>query len=174
MYTSDKEAIILEHIYYNNALKQRELAGKAGISLGMTNAILKRLIKKGWLMIKHLNSRKISYVISPAGLEEISKRTYQYFKRTIEDVRLYKDRIEQLVSGAVNTGYSIVILVGKSDLDFILEFACREYNVEFNKTIISHDNKKNKNAFIIYSEQIEVVKKDEKNRWLRTIIMRQK
>ena len=50
MYTSDKEAIILEYIYYNDSIKQRELADKAGISLGMVNAILRRLIEKGWLM----------------------------------------------------------------------------------------------------------------------------
>ena len=124
MYTSDKDTVILEHIYYNDSLKQRALADKAGISLGKVNAILKRLIKKGWLMTMRLNSRNISYVVSPAGMEELFKRDYRYFKRTIDDVRLYKKAIEQLVSEAAAAGYNSVALVGKSDLDFLVEYVC--------------------------------------------------
>lgn len=169
MYTSDKEAIILEHIYYNDSLKQRELADKAGISLGMTNAILKRLIEKGWLMTKQLNSRNISYVVSPEGMEEIFKRGYRYFKRTIDDVRLYKEGIEQLVQEAVEAGYKTVVLVGKSDLDFIVEYACGKAGIVFEKTEI---NQVVDNTFILYSEQYEFAEKSVENHWLRTIILK--
>lgn len=172
MYTSNKEAVILEHIYYNDSLKQRELADKAGISLGMTNAILKRLIEKGWLMTKRLNSRNINYVVSPAGMEEIFIRGYRYFKRTIDDVRLYKERIEQLVYEAVETGYTGVALVGKSDLDFLVEYACGKAGVE----LLRADSDKDvpQNLFSIYSEKYEITYESATNRWLRTIIIRTK
>lgn len=172
MYTSDKEAIILEHIYYDDSIKQRELADKAGISLGMVNAILKRLIEKGWLMTKRLNSRNISYVVSPAGIEEIFKRGYRYFKRTIDDVRIYKEEIEQLVTEAVAAGYKTVALIGKSDLDFIVEYACAKSGVEFKH--IDNDKTADKDMFVIYGEQIEVNNQINKKYWLRPIIMRQK
>lgn len=171
MYTSDKEAIILEHIYYNNSLKQRELADKAGISLGMTNAILKRLIEKGWLMTKRLNSRNISYVVSPAGLEEIFKRCYRYFKRTIDDIHLYKEEIEQLVAKAEEMGYKTLALVGKSDLDFLVEYACDKAGLIFNRI---NETQINDKMFILYSEQGELKSDANNNHWLRTIIMRQK
>ena len=170
MYTSDKEAIILEHIYYDDSLKQRELADKAGISLGMTNAILKRLIEKGWLMTKRLNSRNISYVVSPAGMEEIFKRGYRYFKRTIDDVILYKTQIEDLVSEAAKSGYECVALVGKSDLGFLVEYACGKEGVEF--TIIGNRTELPKKVFFIYGEQHEVKDTGQKIHWLRTIVMR--
>jgi DNA-binding MarR family transcriptional regulator len=169
MYTSDKEAIILEHIYYNDSLKQRELADKAGISLGMTNAILKRLIEKGWLMTKRLNSRNISYVVSPAGIEEIFKRGYLYFKRTIDDVRLYKEGIEQIVTEAINAGYKIIALVGKSDLDFLVEYACGRVGITFNK--VNPDQIGDK-MFVIYSEQYEIADKTAEKHWLRTIVLK--
>lgn len=168
MYTSDKEAIILEHIYFNDSLKQRELADKAGISLGMTNAILKRLIEKGWLITKRLNSRNISYVVSPAGLEEIFKKGYQHFKRTIDDVRLYKEAIEHLVNEAIEAGYKSVVLVGKSDLDFLVEYVCKKTNVEFKEA----DNKQiNEEDFIIYGEQHENVNKTSEKRCLENSII---
>lgn len=169
MYTSDKEAIILEHIYYNDSLKQRELADKAGISLGMTNAILKRLIEKGWLMTKRLNSRNISYVVSPAGIEEIFKRGYRYFKRTIDDVMLYKEEIERLVEKAIASGCKGVVLVGKSDLDFIVEYACNKAGIELKKS----DNDK-KGYLTIFGEQYEADGKTNKEYWLRSIFMRKK
>ena len=169
MYTSDKEAIILEHIYYNDSPKQRELADKAGISLGMTNAILKRLIEKGWLMTKRLNSRNISYVVSPAGIEEIFRRGYRYFKRTIDDVTHYREEIEQLISEAVSTGYKGIVLVGNSDLDFILEYACGKAGISFNKA--DKDKEIPETFFHIYGEQYEIADKTSK-RWLKTLIMR--
>ncbi len=169
MYTSDKEAIILEHIYYNDSLKQRELADKAGISLGMTNAILKRLIEKGWLMTKRLNSRNISYVVSPAGMEEIFKRGYRCFKRTIDDVRLYKNEIENLIAEAVVSGYKTIALVGNSDLDFIIEYACGKAGIAFNK--VNSDQIEDK-MFVVYSEQYEVTDKKDNNHWLKAIVLK--
>ncbi len=171
MYTSDKEAIILEHIYYNDSLKQRELADKAGISLGMTNAILKRLIEKGWLMTKRLNSRNISYVVSPAGIEEIFKRGYRYFKRTIDDVILYKAGIEQLVAKAVEAGYKTIALVGKSDLEFIVEYACEKNGITFEKV---NPEKVTNGMFVLYGEQYDLEDIADEKHWLRSIIMRKK
>ena len=169
MYTSDKEAIILEHIYYNDSPKQRELADKAGISLGMTNAILKRLIEKGWLMTKRLNSRNISYVVSPTGIEEIFKRSYRYFKRTVDNVTLYKEKIEQLVAKAVTAGYSGIALVGKSDLDFIVEYVCGKAGISFKK---SNEELKSNKMFVLYGEQYEITDKFFNKQWLRTIILK--
>ena len=169
MYTSDKEAIILEHIYYNDSLKQRELADKAGISLGMTNAILRRLIEKGWLMTKRLNSRNISYVVSPAGIEEIFKRGYRYFKRTIDDVIFYKEGIEQLVAEAVEAGYKTIALVGKSDLDFIVEYACDKAVIVLLR--VNNDREIPQNIFSIYSEQYGVNDNTQKGYLLRTLVM---
>jgi DNA-binding MarR family transcriptional regulator len=168
MYSSDKEAIILEYIYYNDSLKHRELADKAGISLGMVNAILKRLIEKGWLMTKRLNSRNISYVVSPDGIEEIFKRSYCYFKRTIDDIKFYRDKIEQLVEGAVNAGYKEVVLIGKSDLDFLVEYACGKAGAPLKRV------EADIGRFAVFSEQNEINSKNAEKQWLRTIILKEK
>ena len=170
MYSSDKESIILEQIYYNDSQKQRELADKAGISLGMTNAVLKRLVEKGWLVTKRLNSRNISYEVSPAGQKELFGQEYSYFKRTIENILLYKERIEQFVSEAVAAGYKSVVLVGGSDLGFLVEYACVKAGLEFIKADTDSIDKEEK--FILYSEQIEADSVADEDHWLRSIITR--
>lgn len=137
--TEDTEYIILEHIYEskNNKTvpKQRDLATIAGTSLGMTNTILKRLVNKGWIKIRRINSRNIHYFITLEGINEIARRSFKYFKRTIKNVVFYRDLIEGSIQGAKNRGFRVIILVGISDLDFIVEHACNRYGLSFLKAV---------------------------------------
>jgi DNA-binding MarR family transcriptional regulator len=124
----DKELQILQEIARRNdtrqSVPQRDLAEVLGISLGMTNAILKRLAGKGWIIVKRANNRKIMYVLTPDGAQELASRSYRYFKKTIKNVVYYKERVDDVVRTAKKAGAGRVVLVGKSDLDFIVEHAC--------------------------------------------------
>ncbi|MFA6505202.1 MAG: transcriptional regulator, partial [Treponemataceae bacterium] len=124
----DAELAILENIYASEKkfaiVKQRDLAAAAGASLGMTNAILKRLTLRGMIAVRKLNSRNVQYAITPDGVNEIARRSYRYFKRTIKNVVFYRDRIDEAVSRSKVHGALAVLLIGVSDLDFIVEHAC--------------------------------------------------
>ncbi len=150
METSENELKILENIYnHKEQIHQRDLARIVGLSLGMTNAILKRLVKKGWLKIKKVNNRNIQYIVSPRGVEEITRRSYKYFKRTIKNVVYYKEAISELVREIKKKGYRGVVLVGKSDLDFIVEHFCIKYGLEW----ITDESKENEpGVFYLYGE----------------------
>ena len=52
---------------------QRVLADNAGISIGLMNAILKRFVERGWIMLSNVNLRKLSYAITPAGMVELTQ-----------------------------------------------------------------------------------------------------
>jgi DNA-binding MarR family transcriptional regulator len=136
--STDTEYIILENIYdaahQAQPLRQRDLAQIAGTSLGMTNSILKRLAQKGWITVQKLNSRNIQYAITLEGISEILHRSYRYFKRTIRNVVFYRDTIDEIIQKAKRKNISAVLLVGVSDLDFIVEHSCQRYGVSFLKT----------------------------------------
>ena len=90
----DRELEVLENIHNNGShLRQRDLASVLGLSLGTTNAIIKRLGQKGWLTIRKVNNRNIRYAVCPAGAEQIARRSYRYLKRTIKNVVDYKETI---------------------------------------------------------------------------------
>ena len=89
----DKEIEILSHIARGEKVRQRDLSHVIGMSLGMTNAILKRLVHKGFLAIRKVNNRNIAYIVTPAGAEAIAKRSYRYFKRTIRNIVYYRCEI---------------------------------------------------------------------------------
>jgi DNA-binding MarR family transcriptional regulator len=137
-YPLDAEYVILEKVYDSaesqGRLRQRDLARLAGTSLGMTNAILKRLARKGWITIQKLNSRNIQYAVTLEGMNEIIRRSYGYFKRTIKNVFFYKERIDAAIYGAKRRNIAAVLLVGPSDLDFIVEHSCHRQGLRFLKT----------------------------------------
>ncbi len=146
----EQELEILENIYHNKQnVHQRDLAKIVGLSLGMTNAILKRLVKKGWLKMQKVNNRNIQYIVSPPGIDEITRRSYQYFKRTIKNVVYYKETISKLIKQVKRRGYKGLLLVGESDLDFIVEHCCIKCRIEW---ITDKTRKNEPYAFHLYSE----------------------
>ena len=147
-HSHENELTILENIYNRpGEVRQRDLAEIAGLSLGMTNAILKRLAVKGLLTIKRVNNRNIHYIVTPTGIEALTRKSYRYFKRTIKNVVYYKEAIEELVGSVKDKGYDGLLLKGVSDLDFIVEYSCRKHGISF----IKEDGSKG-NIFMLYSE----------------------
>jgi DNA-binding MarR family transcriptional regulator len=127
----DKELQVLQNIYRRDRIRQRDLAAIVGMSLGMTNVMVKRLVAKGLLSVRKINNRNILYAVSPAGMEEIAKRSYKYFKRTLKNIIYYKNSIDDLVREVKDAGFSSLSLVGSSDVDFIVEHICGKYDIAY-------------------------------------------
>jgi DNA-binding MarR family transcriptional regulator len=152
---ADPEFEVLQNIYaQQDHVRQRDLAKIAGLSLGMTNAIVKRLVQKGWLTIRKVNNRNIRYAVSAAGIEEITRRSYRYFKRTIRNIVYYRVAIEAFVGEVRTLGCARLVLVGRSDLDFIVEHACVTHGVTYVRGDIDLDaeRKAESGLFVLYAE----------------------
>ena len=61
------DEVLLEQIdktlTLNPNANQRELAQSCGISLGMANAVMKRFVERGWIMVSNLNTKKVISLI---------------------------------------------------------------------------------------------------------------
>jgi DNA-binding MarR family transcriptional regulator len=126
--------MMLESIYHypsEKPVRQRDLARIVGISLGMTNVILKKLAQKGWVIARKISSRNVQYVVTPSGIEEIARRSFKFIKRTVRNVVYYKDILEVYLTNVRAEGYRGILLVGKSDFDFILAHLCETIGLEF-------------------------------------------
>jgi len=145
----DKDIEILENIYHNpHKVSQRDLAEIAGLSLGMTNVILKRLAGKGLLTIQKVNNRNIRYAVSSKGIEEITRKSYRYFKRTIKNVVFYRESLETLLERIKDRGYTGLILIGQSDLDFMVEHLSEKAGL----LLYKHDPNPEDRIFTLYAE----------------------
>ena len=154
MISSDRELDALERIQQSqNPVRQRDLARIIGLSLGMTNAILKRLAQKGLLQVQKVNNRNIQYAVSAKGMEEIAHRSYRYLKRTIKNVVYYKEAIDRQIQEIGSRGYQRLVLVGSSDLDFIVEHLCHKHHLVFERSTTSPAHAASElKDFVLYSE----------------------
>ncbi len=128
---AERELDVLQHIAELGDVRQRDLARIVGVSLGMVNAILRRLSRKGLLTVHKINNRSIAYAVTPEGMEAIAKRSYRYLKRTIKNVVDYRDAIEAIVRTAKHDGFPRLVLVGESDLSFIVEHFCWKWSLPY-------------------------------------------
>jgi DNA-binding MarR family transcriptional regulator len=150
----DKEVTILSHIAGSDQVRQRDLSHVIGMSLGMTNAILKRLVHKGYLTVRKVNNRNIAYAVTPAGVDAIAKRSYRYFKRTIRNIVYYREAIEAFVHDLKSRGYQGIAFAGASDLDFIVEHACEICGMRYlrDDTSIEAARAASGELYLLYSE----------------------
>ena len=102
----------------------------------MTNSILKRLATKGFLTMRKVNARNIHYLVTAEGIDLIARRSYRYLRRTVGHVVRYKEAIRELLREAAleppaGRGVTRVVLVGESDLEFLVEWCAEKEGLGF-------------------------------------------
>lgn len=134
----DTELSLLESIGESEGsqtrVTQRELASRAGLSLGMTNSLIRRLAERGWVKLTRLSPKSMRYALTPEGVAEITRRTSGYFRRAARNTDKYRAQIELFIVEAKRTGASTLVLAGTSELDFLIEFVCERHEIAYVKT----------------------------------------
>jgi hypothetical protein len=69
---------LLEAVEANSQITQRSLSTRLGIALGLTNVYLRRLVRKGYIKCVNVQSNRISYLITPRGIAEKVRLTYEF------------------------------------------------------------------------------------------------
>ena len=69
---------LLKAVEQDSRVTQRSLATKLGIALGLTNIYLRRLVRKGYIKCVNVQSNRISYLITPRGIAEKARLTYEF------------------------------------------------------------------------------------------------
>ncbi|MBN2657983.1 MAG: winged helix-turn-helix transcriptional regulator [Spirochaetales bacterium] len=152
MKNPENELKILELISQGkDDISQRDISRIIGLSLGMTNSILRRFAEKGLITIKKVNNRNIQYALTAKGFEEIGHRSWNYFKRTIKNVVVYREAINGILKEALDNGFRDVVLVGSSDLEFIVEHECYKLGFPF-RTVYEKSEDLSENSFLIFAE----------------------
>lgn len=139
--SNESEFRVIEILDQNYNITQRIIATKAGISLGLTNIIIKRLVKKGFIKIKNMNKKRILYNLTPKAIIEKSHRTYNYFERTVKDVVRIREKIQQEILNKNKYDSAKVVVLGNNEISEIARWAIQELKM---KPILIKNPEKNK------------------------------
>ncbi len=106
---------LLEEIEQNPKISQRELSNKFGIALGVTNACIKRMARRGWIRLKGIPPRRIAYYITPRGFAEKTNLALKVFAYNIRHYAEMKKQISTKLIEMQNTGVKRVAFYGVGD-----------------------------------------------------------
>jgi len=106
---------LLEELERNPIISQRELSHKFGIALGVTNACLKRMARKGLIRIRGFDHRRIGYYLTPKGFVEKSKLTFHLVSGIVQHYSELKQVIAERLLEMQHEGMKRIVFYGVSD-----------------------------------------------------------
>ncbi len=86
---------ILTRVEAGDKISQRSLAKELGIALGLTNLLIRRIVKKGWVRVINVRANRVRYLITPTGIAEKARITRSYLDNTLRLYTETRDRIRE-------------------------------------------------------------------------------
>jgi DNA-binding MarR family transcriptional regulator len=149
-----RELRLLEELEKNPVVSQRELSHKFGIALGVTNACLKRMARKGLIRIRDLNHRRIGYYLTAKGFTEKTKLTLNLFSYIVHHYSELKRIISKRLLEMQNHGLQRIVFYGVSDEMEVAYITLQGVNLKL-VGIVDDDEKVT--SHIIFGYEIEPV-----------------
>jgi DNA-binding MarR family transcriptional regulator len=112
---SMRDLQFLEELEKTPNLSQRELSNKFGIALGVTNACIRRMVRRGWIKLKKVPPRRIGYYLTPKGFAEKAKLTATFLSYNIHHYSRLKALIGERFLEMASQGVERVIFYGVTE-----------------------------------------------------------
>ena len=120
---------LLEEVEQNSRVTQRSLATKLGIALGLTNIYLKRLVRKGYIKCVNVQSNRISYLITPRGIAEKARLTYEFMDYSLHLYGEVRQHLRAALQGCAAADRRVAIY-GSGEAAELAYLSLKEFGLE--------------------------------------------
>ncbi len=124
-----QEYQILNEIAQDSLVTQANLSQRLGIAVGSVNWYIKRLIKRGYVKVSHLDRTRLRYDLTSEGMSVFSQRALQYAHDSLKIYKDFRSKAKVLVSELKQKKISRVYLKGNDELMDILQLTCIEAEI---------------------------------------------
>jgi len=107
---------VLAAVERDSAVTQRTLSRQLGIALGLTNAYLRRCVRKGLVKIRQVPANRYLYYLTPEGFAEKSRLTAEYFAVSFDFFRRARRDCAEVLGDCERQGWRGVALCGAGEL----------------------------------------------------------
>ncbi len=125
-----RELDLLESLASDAQLTQRRLAGKLGIALGLTNLYLKRMVHKGYVKCVNGQANRLLYVITPSGMAEKTRLTYEFMDYSLSLYRGARSRVRVLLEPFSRQHSLRVAIYGTGEAAEVTYLCLKELHVQ--------------------------------------------
>ncbi len=148
----------LEEVEKNPNLSQRALASSLDVALGVANACIHTLVRKGMIKIRGDNNRSITYHLTKKGLLHKSMLAMEWTKNTISFYREARQQVVSKLTSLSNKGIKTIVLYGANELSEIAAIVASEANIEILGIINNDDSYIKKSLLGIPIGGMELIK----------------
>jgi DNA-binding MarR family transcriptional regulator len=121
---------LLNAVHENSDITQRSASHELGIALGLTNAYLKRCIKKGWIKVSQVPANRYAYYLTPKGFSEKTRLTAEYLSSSFGFFRKARNQCSEMLETCAAAGWQHVALAGAGDLCEVMTLCAANTPVE--------------------------------------------
>ena len=128
----EQEYKVLTHLQGYEQTSQRNISKRTGLSLGAVNILIKKMVRKGLVKVEKLNSRTVRYIITPQGMKEKTRLTYQFVRSSYRRILNITTAVEDLINTEnAGPGAKEIVLYGPADeIEAILKNTLRGLNIK--------------------------------------------
>lgn len=124
----EKEFQLIQEISRNPHRTQRDLSLSVGLSLGMTNLLIKRLARKGLIKVSQLDWNRTQYLLTFKGAMEKTRKSYRYSLYTIRVFRQIRENISVALSREYATGHRDFAVVAQDEILELIQELIEEFH----------------------------------------------
>ena len=121
---------ILDELSKNDSLTQRDLSSSLGIALGLVNSYIKNLIKKGYITVKAIPSKRYAYYLTPKGFTEKTRLTYDLLHDYTRVYREARSNLKKLFHDLEKNGARKIVFAGADEVAEIAYITLHETALE--------------------------------------------
>jgi len=107
---------ILDELSRESLVTQRTLSSNLNIALGLVNAYIKRLAKKGYIKINKGPMNRVKYALTRKGFTHRVGLTYHYMQSSIDYFKDARQRIDNLYGQMIKNGVQTVLIWGDGEI----------------------------------------------------------
>lgn len=137
----DKTLELFSAIEDQQQVTQNLLATRLGVAVGLTNAYIRRCVRKGWIKVQKIPSRRYAYFLTPKGFVEKSRLTAEYLSHSLGFFRRARSQCSDLFQGAQKRLGNRFVIYGLGDLTEIAILAAMECDVEIIAVVAPGSNR---------------------------------
>jgi hypothetical protein len=124
------ELEILKHVEQSPRLNNRIAARKLGASVKLAHATLGKMVAKGLLHVKKEHTRRWDYFLTPRGISEKTRLTFEFLEFSLQFYREARRRSAQLCRDLSERGVKRVAFIGAGEMAEIVYLGVVEWGLQ--------------------------------------------
>ncbi len=120
---------VLEHLEETPNVTQRMVSDKLGVSVKLAHSVMRGLLQRGWIHATRRDGRSLSYFLTPQGISEKVRLTYEFLRFSQQFFQGARKRSSEVCRDLAHAGVRRLAFLGCGELAEIAYLGVTEHGL---------------------------------------------